>query len=72
MPQIQLSLIEIRDSLNELIKTFDIKKEAIDEKANEEVVEEVKPQTRKLTPAELGKDMMSIGRRATHFFFYDK
>jgi hypothetical protein len=54
MPQLQLSLIEIRDSLNELIKTFNVKKEEtiIVEETNG-LVEEMK-QTRKLTPAELG------------------
>lgn len=53
MPQLRFSLIEIRDRLNELIETFEVKKEeSVEKKANEEV-EEMK-QTRKLTPSELG------------------
>lgn len=59
MPQLQLSLIEIRDSLNELIKSFDIKKEeeVHEEKEDKEVVE--MKQTRKLTRAELGINTVS-------------
>jgi hypothetical protein len=55
--QLQVSLVEIRDSLNELIKSFGVenKKEGgqVIEKSTE--VEEVK-KTRRLTPAELGRN----------------